>query len=98
HRRAHRAGHDVRRPRRDPRRLSIRGHGARPRRAPEREPAFERDTGYPALTSPASGVTNNGYMGPFQYRDSELCCEAVSLRALAAVAGTPPSGYPKREL
>ena len=37
-------------------------------------------------------------MGPFQYRDSELCCEEVSLRALAAVAGTPAYVYSKAAL
>src|SRR5882672_12492004 len=37
-------------------------------------------------------------MGPFQYRDSELCCEQVSLRALAAVAGTPAYIYSKAAL
>jgi diaminopimelate decarboxylase len=37
-------------------------------------------------------------MGPFQYRDSELCCEDVSLRALAAVAGTPAYVYSKAAL
>ena len=37
-------------------------------------------------------------MGPFQYRDSELCCEDVSLRALAAVAGTPTYVYSKAAL
>ena len=37
-------------------------------------------------------------MGPFQYRDSELCCEAVSLRALATVAGTPAYVYSKAAL
>ena len=34
-------------------------------------------------------------MAPFQYRDSELCCEEVSLRALAAVVGTPAYVYSK---
>src|SRR5256886_11419601 len=37
-------------------------------------------------------------MSPFQYRDSELCCEEVSLRALAAVAGTPAYVYSKAAL
>ena len=37
-------------------------------------------------------------MDPFQYRDSELCCEEVSLRALAAVAGTPAYIYSKAAL
>ena len=37
-------------------------------------------------------------MGPFQYRDSELCCEKVSLRALAAVVGTPAYVYSKTAL
>ena len=37
-------------------------------------------------------------MGAFQYRDSELCCEEVSLRALAAVAGTPAYIYSKAAL
>ena len=37
-------------------------------------------------------------MDHFQYRDSELCCEQVSLRALAAVAGTPVYVYSKAAL
>ena len=37
-------------------------------------------------------------MGPFQYRDSQLCCEDVSLRALAAVTGTPTYVYSKAAL
>ena len=37
-------------------------------------------------------------MDHFQYRDSELCCEQVSLRALAAVAGTPAYVYSKAAL
>ena len=37
-------------------------------------------------------------MGPFQYRDSELCCEDVSLRALAAVAGTPAYVYSRASI
>jgi diaminopimelate decarboxylase len=37
-------------------------------------------------------------MGHFEYRDSELCCEQVSLRALAAVAGTPTYIYSKAAL
>ena len=37
-------------------------------------------------------------MSPFQYRDSELCCEEVSLRALAAAAGTPAYVYSKAAL
>ena len=50
------------------------------------------------MTSPSSDVTNNGYMAPFQYRDSQLCCEDVSLRALAAVTGTPVYVYSKAAL
>ena len=37
-------------------------------------------------------------MGHFEYRDSELCCEQVSLRALAAVTGTPAYIYSKAAL
>ncbi|PYN43383.1 MAG: diaminopimelate decarboxylase [Candidatus Rokuibacteriota bacterium] len=37
-------------------------------------------------------------MGHFEYRDSELCCEQVSLRALATVAGTPVYVYSKAAL
>ena len=37
-------------------------------------------------------------MSPFRYRDSELCCEDISLRALAAVAGTPTYVYSKAAL
>ena len=37
-------------------------------------------------------------MDHFRYRDSELCCEQVSLRALAAVAGTPLYVYSKAAL
>jgi diaminopimelate decarboxylase len=37
-------------------------------------------------------------MEHFEYRDSELCCEQVSLRALAAVAGTPAYIYSKAAL
>jgi diaminopimelate decarboxylase len=37
-------------------------------------------------------------MEHFAYRDSELCCEEVSLRALAAVAGTPAYIYSKAAL
>jgi diaminopimelate decarboxylase len=37
-------------------------------------------------------------MEPFRYRDSELCCEDVSLRALAVVAGTPAYVYSKAAL
>jgi diaminopimelate decarboxylase len=37
-------------------------------------------------------------MAPFQYRDSQLCCEDVSLRALAAVTGTPVYVYSKAAL
>jgi diaminopimelate decarboxylase len=37
-------------------------------------------------------------MDHFAYRDSELCCEQVSLRALAAVAGTPAYIYSKAAL
>ncbi len=37
-------------------------------------------------------------MGPFQYRDSELCCEDVSLRVLAGVVGTPAYVYSKAAL
>ena len=37
-------------------------------------------------------------MSHFEYRDSELCCEQVSLRALAAVAGTPTYVYSKSAL
>jgi len=37
-------------------------------------------------------------MGHFEYRDGELCCEQVSLRALAAVAGTPAYIYSKAAL
>ena len=37
-------------------------------------------------------------MGYFEYRDSELCCEQVSLRALATVAGTPIYVYSKAAL
>lgn len=37
-------------------------------------------------------------MDHFAYRDSELCCEQVSLRALAAGAGTPAYIYSKAAL
>jgi diaminopimelate decarboxylase len=37
-------------------------------------------------------------MSHFAYCDSELCCEQVSLRALAAVAGTPTYVYSKSAL
>jgi diaminopimelate decarboxylase len=37
-------------------------------------------------------------MNPFQYRAAELCCEEVSLRALAAVTGTPAYVYSKAAL
>jgi len=37
-------------------------------------------------------------MGHFDYRNSELCCEQVSLRALASVAGTPAYVYSKAAL
>jgi diaminopimelate decarboxylase len=37
-------------------------------------------------------------MDHFRYRDAELCCEQVSLRALAAVAGTPLYVYSKAAL
>src|SRR5262245_65848236 len=37
-------------------------------------------------------------MAPFQYRDSQLCCEDVPLRALAAVVGTPAYVYSKAAL
>ena len=37
-------------------------------------------------------------MGHFDYRDGDLCCEEVSLRALAAVAGTPAYIYSKAAL
>jgi len=37
-------------------------------------------------------------MDHFRYRDSELCCEQVSLRSLAAVAGTPLYVYSKAAL
>jgi len=37
-------------------------------------------------------------MGHFEYRDSELCCEQVSLRTLGTVAGTPVYVYSKAAL
>jgi len=37
-------------------------------------------------------------MNPFQYRDTELCCEQVPLRALAGVVGTPAYIYSKHAL
>jgi len=37
-------------------------------------------------------------MDPFAYRHSELCCERVSLRALAAEVGTPAYVYSKAAL
>jgi diaminopimelate decarboxylase len=37
-------------------------------------------------------------MDHFRYRDAELCCEQVSLRALAVVAGTPLYVYSKAAL
>jgi diaminopimelate decarboxylase len=37
-------------------------------------------------------------MEHFAYRDSDLCCEQVSLRALAAIAGTPAYIYSKAAL
>ena len=37
-------------------------------------------------------------MDPFAYRHSELSCERVSLRALAAATGTPAYVYSKAAL
>src|SRR5215471_5172302 len=64
----------------------------------ERERPVERSHGHRTLTSPGPDATNNGYMNHFRYRDSELCCEQVSLRSLAAVAGTPLYVYSKAAL
>src|SRR5574341_613414 len=98
-RRVHaRAGDHVRGSRRGAGHLPVRRHRGGFGRDPQRERAVERSDGRRALTSPRPGVTNNFYMDHFAYRNSELCCERVSLCALAADVGTPAYVYSKDAL
>src|SRR5439155_710054 len=93
-----RADDRVRRPRRAAGHVPLRRDGAGSSLAPQPESALQRGDGQRALTSPRVDATNKRYMAHFAYRHSDLYCEQVSLRSLAADAGTPAYVYSKAAL
>src|SRR5207245_4513787 len=88
----------VRRPRRAAGHVPLRRDGAGSSLALQPESALERGDGQRTLTSPRVDATNKRYMDHFAYRHSDLCCEQVSLRSLAADVGTPAYVYSKAAL
>src|SRR5207247_1033527 len=78
--------------------VPLRRDGAGSSLTPQPESALQRGDGQRALTSPRVDATNKRYMAHFAYRHSDLCCEQVSLRSLAADVGTPAYVYSKAAL